>query len=351
MKILYIVPNPAREGGVSRSISRVVRQLKLMKNDVEVFCPDFEAAAEKKISPMERFYAEMQGEQMQTWTQRCLERIGLVKPDLLVGYFGRNAAFCAVAAGRLAGLPVVASLRGNDVNLDFFSAMYSSRIDFTIRHATRVTTVSSEMKTKVKAWYDRDATFIANSVDKSLFYRDQSGAERLKAKWDLDDRPVVGLLGEFKPARGVHLLKELKEELSQVQTVIIGTVRKQYESLVPDWAIRVPYIRNQDDLRAAYSLCDLVLQPSVNDGMPNVVLEAMACECTVLASPVGGLCDLIRDGKNGLLCKDLEAWKTGITGLLLHPRRELGVQARADTSAPVDEAQSFLKVFKSAYEG
>ncbi|MFN3491283.1 MAG: glycosyltransferase, partial [Anaerolineales bacterium] len=41
------------------------------------------------------------------------------------------------------------------------------------------------------------------------------------------------------------------------------------------------------------------VHPSLRDGMPNAVLEAMACGKTVIATPVGGVVDVIEDKKNG----------------------------------------------------
>lgn len=47
---------------------------------------------------------------------------------------------------------------------------------------------------------------------------------------------------------------------------------------------------------------DVFVHPSLRDGMPNAVLEAMACEKAVIATPVGGVVDVVEDGKkNGVL--------------------------------------------------
>ena len=45
---------------------------------------------------------------------------------------------------------------------------------------------------------------------------------------------------------------------------------------------------------------DVFVHPSLRDGMPNALLEAMACEKAVVATPVGGTTDVLEDGKNGL---------------------------------------------------
>ena len=48
-------------------------------------------------------------------------------------------------------------------------------------------------------------------------------------------------------------------------------------------------------------LCDVVLLPSVWDGMPNALLEAMACGRPVIASDAGGIAEVVEHGVSGLL--------------------------------------------------
>jgi glycosyltransferase involved in cell wall biosynthesis len=98
-------------------------------------------------------------------------------------------------------------------------------------------------------------------------------------------------------------------------------------------------------LCAAYTLCDLVLQPSIDDGMPNAVLEAMACERVVVASPVGGLLDLIQDGENGFLC-ERGRWPATVLNLLSECPA-IGAEARRRLPTPQQEALAFTQVFES----
>lgn len=345
MKILYVVPNPNRIGGLARSIQRIVPHLTSKGLDIALFCPDFEAENGVVKSEMMKMQELLTGTLMQEWTQRIIDKIKIEKPDLVVGYYGSSAAYCATAAAKFFAIPVIACFRGNDINRDFFSSFHAPKLQFTAQHANAITTVSTEMKLKVKRWLGVEARFISNSVDTSIFYNRQELVNEYKQKWNLDNRAVVGLFGEFKPSRGVELLELLKEELIQVQTIIVGTVRNSTQKKLPDYVQVVPYIDTVEELSIAYSMCDVVLQPSKYDGMPNVVLEAMACERIVLASPTGGIKDLINHGQNGYLCQSDTDWKNALQEVLSKKDNKMGVEARNSVYEPSHEASAFLDLF------
>lgn len=60
-------------------------------------------------------------------------------------------------------------------------------------------------------------------------------------------------------------------------------------------------LRDEDRMRAFYSACDLFVCPSLQDNLPNTVLESMACGTPVLGFDVGGLPDMIEHGETGYL--------------------------------------------------
>jgi glycosyltransferase involved in cell wall biosynthesis len=69
----------------------------------------------------------------------------------------------------------------------------------------------------------------------------------------------------------------------------------------PDLYVRtIPYLP-AEELPIYYNLFDLLLLPSLRDGLPNALLEGMACGCAVIGSGVGGMLDVIRPGENGIL--------------------------------------------------
>lgn len=56
-----------------------------------------------------------------------------------------------------------------------------------------------------------------------------------------------------------------------------------------------------------YNAADAVVIPSIEDNLPNVMLESLTCGTPVIAFPVGGILDIIEDGKNGILAKDISS--------------------------------------------
>ena len=67
--------------------------------------------------------------------------------------------------------------------------------------------------------------------------------------------------------------------------------------------INLNYIKNEKQLSKVYNLCDIVVLSSRLDNLPNIGLEAQSCGKPIVAYDVGGISDIINDGKNGYLIK------------------------------------------------
>src|SRR5262249_49363519 len=88
------------------------------------------------------------------------------------------------------------------------------------------------------------------------------------------------------------------------------------------------------DVARHLRLCDLFLLPSLWEGMPNGLLEAMACRVPVLASDAGGIPEIVQDGADGMLVPRTHLHQLGrrIGEWLALPqeeRRRMGAAARA----------------------
>lgn len=166
-------------------------------------------------------------------------------------------------------------------------------------------------------------------------------------------RPVhILCVGRLAPEKGQALLLEAIAALSvegrevHLRLVGDGPDRKWLESRAADLGItsRVEFAGwvNQDRLMALYAETDIFALPSLAEGIPMVLMEAMAMQIPCVAPRITGIPELIEDGIDGLLfaVADVEDLTKKIRSLLESPelRAQIGKQARARVVRDYDMA-------------
>ena len=277
--------------------------------------------------------------------------------DVLHAYFLTQAGFVATYAGKYLNIPSVVSIRGNDIERAAFDPARFSHTMYALQNANTVTTNASELVKKAKAFVDREIFLIPNGVDtnhfkpmrknellaealgltrnvilseaKNLSSNTRDSSVALNGLPQSDMIPVIGFVGELRKKKGLKTLLSAYATVSKRQFVaflIVGEVRQgedkqlfdEFRKANPNLQIIVTGYFSQKDLPAYYSLIDIFVHPSLRDGMPNAVLEAMACEKAVVATPVGGVLDVVKDGENGSIvpANDAESLSRAIIELL-----------------------------------
>jgi glycosyltransferase involved in cell wall biosynthesis len=181
-----------------------------------------------------------------------------------------------------------------------------------LRRARVVIGVSEQLTEAARRAGARDARWIPSGVELPA----EVGKEA--------DPPEILFVGRLSPEKGIS---ELVEATRGLNLVVAGD--GPLRSLVPDALGLVPHEEAQRLLARAA----VVVLPSHREGLPLVLLEAMAHGRAVVATPVGGTPSLVEDGVTGLLVPpgDAEALREAIERLLADPdlRRRLGEAARA----------------------
>lgn len=338
--ILFVLPSVHAIGGVTRSAQRLIQSLQKIGHTVWSIYPDPHLFPYERRQKDTQWSFHLQGG-LQHFVDETLIAIDTVQPDIMVGWYATSGGFVATTAAVQRNIPVLVAARGNDIDLDFFLPEKHSFLRWTMEHASAITTVSSAMSKKVTSWFHRKAHFISNSVDTKIFFPDPKEVLQFQKKLHRNNKPIVGLFGEFKPKRGLSILSRIAHEIENWTPLIVGSVRPNVAHQIPPHAIVLDYIDNISTLRGAYGACDVVLQPSIHDGMPNVVLEALACNKIVLTSSVGGLSDISNDQYNAHICHHDQDWTTALAAI----RNGTFVSKPTSLPTPQDEAQAFLHLF------
>jgi glycosyltransferase involved in cell wall biosynthesis len=255
------------------------------------------------------------------------------------GYF---ADIMGIPAARLLGLPHVATCHGfiaNDRKLRFYN-----RLDrLALRFSSRIIAVSSEIRRALIAdgLGEERVCAIRNAVEFAAGNGPSTTARATgRAAFGLDARDfVIGFIGRLSREKGIHHLVEacgaLKAAGVPLKLLIVGEGPQRQELALK--AAReglereVVFAGFRNDVGNVLPVLDAFVLPSLTEGTPMALLEAMAAGLPVVASAVGGVPDVVEPNVNGLLVSPGSAEAIAQAVLRLHRdpllRRMLSAEA------------------------
>lgn len=190
---------------------------------------------------------------------------------------------------------------------------------------------------------------VENGIDTAEFARQCLVEEAKKRLGVPPERTLIGAAGRLSPEKGFDILIRAAAQLRQKGTdlglwiVGEGDDRPRLEALIAElgaasWARLLGY---RADLRDIYQALDVFALSSFREGLPNVLLEALALEVPVVATHIAGIPRLIRDGENGLLVPpgDVDGLAQALARVLAD--RQLTDQFRRVGRRTIEECYSF----------
>jgi len=206
-------------------------------------------------------------------------------------------------------LPMVTTLHGTDITLVGGDPSYRPVVAFSIEQSDAVTAVSDSLRrdTIASLGIRREIHVIPNFLDCSLYARRREPS--MRDRLCRYDGPVVMHMSNFRPVKRAGIVFDVFARLraSMRATLVYvgdGPERPEIEARAKasPFADDVVFEGEQPDPVPLLSCADVFVLPSALESFGMAALEAMACEVPVVASRIGGLPELIDDGRTGFLC-------------------------------------------------
>lgn len=386
---------PEINGGVGTAVHRITRNLVTSGVQIHVIAPGvhspeatFTASQERDITVHRtcqglghHFGDPMHLRSIGNYVSRLQDR---ERFDIIHGFFLTPAGYLAVMLSREIGVPAIVSIRGSDIELHRYQPVLFGAVKWTLENASFVTSVARTLLDSACSFADiKKKKVIRNAVDLNLFddrainkivstrggMRNLIFLKRLMRE-KIKGKLIIGTASILRPAKGFSILIDAFEALQQRHTeshlLVVGDFAAPEErrswlkelkkrKLIRKVSItgRVPH----DEVLSWMKLMDIFVLPSLYEGSPNAVLEAMACRKPVVVSAIDGVVDIIEDGIDGLLVPpgSSNCLYKSLMRLVENQnlRKKLGMAAERkiqDCFSPKSETEIWLEVYRQVME-
>lgn len=266
------------------------------------------------------------------------------RPDLMHVFFGVPTGAVGLAVNKFKGVPYLLSLRGGDVP-GFMGKELEKLHRVTMPLTRQVWGRASVVVANSKGLRDlaqrtvpgRKIEIVPNGIDLASFRPHEESAGRN------DGRVRLLFVGRLANQKGLGYLLQAIAQLSEedrrvVELELVGsgpedeTLRSMARELGIRENVRFAGWVPRSEIVKHYQAADAFVFPSLDEGLPNVVLEAMACGKPIVATDITGNRELVQTGVNGLLVPpaDPEALATALDSIMESPdmRVRMGRKSR-----------------------
>jgi glycosyltransferase involved in cell wall biosynthesis len=230
----------------------------------------------------------------------------------LVHTHGYRADVLGVILSKITGTPVISTCHGF-ISTDAHLKLYNKLDRMVLRYADRVMAVSEEIKINLmrNGLKDSRIEVVQNAVlinqNKEQCARNRQEKRRLLEISRTET--LIGYVGRLTEEKGVKYLIEafalLNQQYDQAKLLIIGDgpQRKELQTLAGQARIgkKVIFAGFMTDIDSWLPALDIFVLPSLTEGTPMALLEAMSHGIPVIASAVGGVPEVIASETNGFL--------------------------------------------------
>ncbi len=353
-KVLYFLNSTVR-GGVEEHVLCLLRFMDRDSFEPVIVCPP------ELLTKMEGDFIKQKVKyypvRIRRWTdfseiRKYLYVLNREKPDIVHSHLF-FATFFSAPLSKLAGVPV--TIETAHIREAWRKGLKRAFIidRFFYRFVDEIIAVSEAVKrflVKEKGVPAEKITVIHNGVDLERFAgqrREAAAGEKRRAGRDQGKRREqkntkvkVGVIGRLEEQKGhkyfLNAVRLLKSKADKAEFIIVGEgrLKRELENLCLSYMIsnKVKFLGFRSDIIPVLGSLDILVLPSLFEGLPLVALEASAMQKAVIVTDVDGSPEAVLHGETGLVVpsKDSKALKEAMERLIDDPqlRRELGQRAR-----------------------
>ena len=217
---------------------------------------------------------------------------------------GYKPALVAWCLKRMTGLPWIAFAHGHTTQ-NLRVAMYNRLDSWLMRRADRVVAVSDATGQGLRSAgvAKSRVRVIRNAIDPSEYRVDRDATPFRREAGAGRDEPLIGVIGRLSPEKGqavfIQAFRKVVHVVPGAKAVLIGEgqdrVRLAADVRRAGLEGRVIFAGYRHDISSVYAALDLVVIPSLSEGLPNVLLEAMLHRKAVVATAVGGIQEAVQE--------------------------------------------------------
>ncbi|MFI5251990.1 MAG: glycosyltransferase family 4 protein [Bacteroidota bacterium] len=302
---LFLLTNLLDKGGVEEVILNYAKILDKKKYEITVVCFTAGTAADElsRIEGVNLVHIKTCSRVKRYFAIQSLMKT--MKPDIVHNHTG----WYGIPLGRMNGAKCVETIHNT---YHWFNPHQRFFYGFTMSFAHRMIAVSGVVKKfalDIFPFIDEKRLAVIHNGIMIPATPQKEASIHLRKQWNIkEDDVVIGFIGRFTEQKGLEYLlkaaKQLLPEYKNVKFVIVGEgeLKNRLETIVSsDNLTNVIFTGFQRDVYRFYTLFDIFLLPSLFEGLPIALLEAMAAQLPVVATRVGGTPEVVIEGKTGFL--------------------------------------------------
>ena len=292
------------------------------------------------------------------------------RPGVIHAHLAFPSAFIAISA-KLFNIPIICTSHGGDIQVDS-DIGYGERRNKIIAKLTKLALKCSSLHTVLNKPMIKDAIEAGSHPSKIIVVYNGINLDKMLSSGGTDilqryritkDDFIVLYLGRFHPKKCpgdlVKAFPKVIEKVPNAKLIFAGKGEEEMKlkELVSNLGLKDKVIFagfvSEDEKWDLLKRCDIFVLPSVVEGHPITVIEAMACSKPVIATNLGPFPEIIKNGKTGLLVPvhSLDELADAITELALDKdkRKEMGKMARKDIEERFDInkiADDYLRIYE-----